>query len=793
MDTTQKFSCFLIGEGSLLIQCAEILVNHGHTIYGLISSDQKVHKWAKEYKISSIDPKTADIVTFISQQPFDYLFSIVNPFILSKQVLELPRFGAINYHDAPLPKYAGNYATSWAIMQGERKHGITWHEMIDPAYAGRIFKLHFFEIDENETVFSLNTKCYDAAISSFSELIDDIAWGNVSVKQQNLNERTFYPLYKRPSSACMLRWSRTTLEICNFVRALNFGPYDNPLGLPKLAVGVDFVIVPEIEGTDLLSADPPGTITRIDSSFVRVATGDGEVMLSKLLTIDGQPLPLSDFVETFGLCEGYRFKELDQEAADRITTYNVLACQHEAYWTKYLETLEKVTLPYAQRNVLSIHAEQYVHVSMSISQEVIHYLKEYHETWLVEDYLLTAFVIYLARLGDVWSFDLGYRDAELKLELVGLEGMFWAYAFLHVNMESNQNFEEIFHIVSEQVKLTKKRKTYARDIVARFPSLSWEAKLQGAYQPSILVERVETLDHYQVPQGIELALIILEGAQECFWVYNTEVLSVVSIEKMQREFTTFLQNSVAHLHKPVSHLPLLTERERHQLLVEWNATQADYPQEQCVHQLFEAQVERTPHETAVVCAEGTLTYQDLNQKANQVARYLQRHGVGPEVLVGLCVDRSLDMMIALLGTLKAGGAYVPLDPAYPSDRLAYMLHESRATLLLAQHDLLEQLPQERPEVVCIDTNWSCISQEETSNVESEVNARNSMYVIYTSGSTGHPKGVQIEHRAAVNLLLAMQRELQVVNQDTLLAITTLSFDIAMANSSYRSSVEAKFC
>ena len=136
-DNPQRFSCFLIGESSLLIQCADILINHKYNIYGVVSSDQKVHQWAQQYKISYIDPKTEDIVTFISKQPFDYLFSIVNPFILSKQVLELPRFAAINYHDAPLPKYAGNYATSWAIMQGEREHGITWHEMIDLVDAGR--------------------------------------------------------------------------------------------------------------------------------------------------------------------------------------------------------------------------------------------------------------------------------------------------------------------------------------------------------------------------------------------------------------------------------------------------------------------------------------------------------------------------------------------------------------------------------------------------------------------------------------------------------------------------------
>ena len=264
------------------------------------------------------------------------------------------------------------------------------------------------------------------------------------------------------------------------------------------------------------------------------------------------------------------------------------------------------------------------------------------------------------------------------------------------------------------------------------------------------------------------------------WIeYNTDIYDAATIKRMVEHWQTLLSGIVRDPDLHISELPLLTKRERKQLLVEWNNTQAPYPIEQCVHQLFEAQVERTPEATAVVCAEGTLSYRELNQKANQLAHHLQQRGVGPDQLVGLCLDRSLDMMVALLGTLKAGGAYVPLDPAYPPDRIAYMLHESQTSLLLTQHDLLEQLPQERPDVICIDTDWSQISQEDTSNVESEVNAGQRMYVIYTSGSTGRPKGVQILHRAVTNFLFSMQHDLKISEEDTLLAVTTLSFDIAV--------------
>jgi amino acid adenylation domain-containing protein len=775
-NTTQCFSCFLIGEGTLLIRCAEILVNRGHAIHGVISSDRNVHRWAQERNLVLIDPEAEDIVRFLSQQPFDYLFSIVNPLILSKQVLELPRRCAINYHDAPLPKYAGSYATSWAIMQGEREHGITWHVMTDRADAGEIFKQRFFKIDENETAFSLNARCYDAAASSFFELVDDIASGNVSARQQNLNERSFYPLYKRPSSGCVLRWSHSTREIVDFVRALNFGRYDNPLGLPKVAVGMDFVIVQEVEGTDRSSANLPGTITHIDANFMSIATGDSEVILKKLLTIDGQPLGISDFVELFGLYEGYRFQELDQEIAARITTYNASACRYENFWKKYLGTLEKATLPYVQRHALTIQGEQYLHVSMPVPQGVINHLIECHETWSVEDFLLTAFAAYLARLGDIGSFDLAYRDVELKRELAGLEGMFSEYAFLHVDIDLDQTFDEVFHTVSEQVKRTKKRKTYARDIIARFPNLQGEAKAQGAYQPSILVERLATVDHYQVPPGIELAFIILEGGRECLWVYDTSVLYAENIEKIQNELITFIQGSIADPRALVAHLPLITEKERHQFLEEWNATQADYPKERCVHELFEEQAQRAPEAIAVVLEGAQITYQELNRRANQLARHLQQQGVGPEVLVGLCLERSLEMIVGILGVLKAGGAYVPVDPDAPPERFAFILRDSQMAVLLTQKSLLERLPESHLPVMCLDADWQVISQYSQETLPRQGTSQHLAYVIYTSGSTGRPKGVLIEHRSLMAHCWSITHVYELSAADRILQFHAFTFD-----------------
>src|SRR5262245_14630942 len=184
--------------------------------------------------------------------------------------------------------------------------------------------------------------------------------------------------------------------------------------------------------------------------------------------------------------------------------------------------------------------------------------------------------------------------------------------------------------------------------------------------------------------------------------YNTDLFDEPTIARMLRHFQVLLEGIVADPNRRISDLPILTEAEKHQLLVEWNETKRDYPKEKCLHQLFEEQVKRTPDAVAVIFEDQQLTYQELNIRANQLGHYLQKLGVGPETLVGICLERSLEMIIALLGVLKAGGAYVPLDPNYPKERLAFMLDDAKVGILLTQRGRLEYLPQNAERVICLD-------------------------------------------------------------------------------------------
>ena len=292
---------------------------------------------------------------------------------------------------------------------------------------------------------------------------------------------------------------------------------------------------------------------------------------------------------------------------------------------------------------------------------------------------------------------------------------------------------------------------------------------------------LQWLENHNQTAKFDLTLYVVDSKPELWgwWEYNTDLFDAKTIERMVGHFSNLLEGIVAQPDQRLSELPLLTEPERQKVLVNWNNTATDYPQDKCIHELFETQVEKTPDAVAVVFENQQLTYSELNAKANQLAHHLCSLGVKPEVLVGICVERSLDMVIGLLAILKAGGAYVPLDPNYPQERLAYMLEDSQPSVLLTQQYLLESLPSHQAQVICIDSDWEQIASESTENPASNTTIDNLAYVIYTSGSTGKPKGAMNSHSGICNRLLWMQDTYQLTSADAVLQKTPFSFDVSV--------------
>ncbi|OKH14704.1 non-ribosomal peptide synthetase [Fischerella major NIES-592] len=407
--------------------------------------------------------------------------------------------------------------------------------------------------------------------------------------------------------------------------------------------------------------------------------------------------------------------------------------------------------------------------------------------------LLAAFKTLLYRYTGQTDLVVGTPIANRnQIETENLLGCFINTLVLRTDLSNNPSFRELLARVRETtlaayahqdfpfeqlVKELQPERTLSHNPLFQTMFVFQDSPLQALelpglkLTPSIVDSGFAEFDLTLFLEDTKLGLM---GALE----YSTDLFRADTINRIIGHWQTLLAGIVSHPDENISKLALLTKFEENQLLVDWNQTTTDYTKDQCIHQLFAAQVERTPNAVAVAFADQQLTYRELNEKANQLAHYLQKLGVQPEVPVGICVERSLEMAIAILAILKAGGAYVPIDPNYPQERIAYILANSQALVLLTQEKLIKELPEHQACLVCLDTDWQAISQESRSNPFSNTGSENLAYVIYTSGSTGTPKGVLITHKSLVNFTEAAVVEYGLTEGDRVLQFASISFDAA---------------
>jgi amino acid adenylation domain-containing protein len=437
-----------------------------------------------------------------------------------------------------------------------------------------------------------------------------------------------------------------------------------------------------------------------------------------------------------------------------------------AYWTQRLTgmppTLELAT-DRSRPPVLNYQGAQETVVLSSELANALKALSRREQATLFMT-LLAAFQALLQRYTGTDDVVIGTAIAgRQRPETEALIGFFVNVLALRTDLAGDPTFREMLARVRDVVlgAFDHQDLPFEKVVEALRPerSLSWLPLVQVMFlfqdpDPAVLALAGVTatpLDVDARTAQFDLALSVTETPHGLVvkLTYRTQLYEPATIRRMLGHYHTLLRSIVADPDQRLSRLPLLTPPEHHQLLVEWNATHAPVPG-QCVHELFEAQVRRTPDATAVTLDGQSLTYRELNQRANQLARSLQRRGVGPDVLVGLCLDRSLDMIVALFGILKAGGAYVPLNPADP--RLGFMLRDAQVSVLVTHRPILQRLPLTGVPAVCLDDEWHAIAHEADHDVASPVELHNLAYVIYTSGSTGTPKGVMIPHGAVSNLM-----------------------------------------
>jgi amino acid adenylation domain-containing protein len=472
-----------------------------------------------------------------------------------------------------------------------------------------------------------------------------------------------------------------------------------------------------------------------------------------------------------------------------------------AYWQKQLNGISMLNLPTDRRPAVQTYqgARQLLQLPKSLS-EALETLSQQEEVTLFMT-LLAAFKILLYRYSQQEDIAVGSAIANRnRSEIEQLIGFFVNSLVLRTDLSGNPTFRELLSRVKEVAlgayahqdlpfeKLVEElhpERNLNQNPLFQVVFALQNAPMSALELPGLILSPLE-FDTATTRFDLEFHLWQQEPNNQLwvdsskgisgFVIYRTDLFDEATITRMLGHFQILLEGIVANPEERIANLPLLSQIEQHQLLIEWNKTQVDYPQDKCIHQLFESMAEQTPDAIALVFGDKQLSYKELNLRSNKLAHYLKKLGVGVEVLVGLCVERSFDMIIGILGILKAGGAYVPLDPSYPPERFNFMFEDAQFPVLLTHDRWIPHIENHNCEVICLDKDWDIIAQEIEDNLSTKVAVDNLAYVIYTSGSTGKPKGVQIEHRGLLNLVFWHQKAFAVSHLDRATQIAGVAFD-----------------
>lgn len=472
------------------------------------------------------------------------------------------------------------------------------------------------------------------------------------------------------------------------------------------------------------------------------------------------------------------------------------------YWQKQLDGISMLNLP-TDRPRLAVQtyqgARQPLQLSKSLSKALLALGHQEGVTLFIT--LLAAFQVLLFRYTQQEDIAIGSPIANRnRSEIEGLIGFFVNSLVLRTNLTGNPSFRELLGRVREVAlgaythqdlpfeKLVEE--LHPEHNLNQNPLFQVVFALQNAPMSAL---ELTGLTLRPLPFDTETTRFDLElhlwepNTQNGLWVdssegisgfviYSIDLFDDATITRMLGHFQTLLESIVANPEQRIAQLPFLSESELHNLLVQWNNNQVSYLQDKCIHELFESIAEQSPDAIALVFGDAQLSYKELNIRSNKLAHYLKKLGVKTEVLVGICVERSFDMVIGMLGILKAGGAYVPLDPSYPSERLNFMLEDTQVSVLVTQDKWIKGLGNHNSQVIYLDNDSEFISQEVEDNLTSKVKVDNLAYVIYTSGSTGKPKGVKIEHRGLLNLVFWHQKAFTVSLLDRATQISRVGFD-----------------
>jgi amino acid adenylation domain-containing protein/non-ribosomal peptide synthase protein (TIGR01720 family) len=769
-----SFSCYLIGEESLLINCASLLLEAKHTILGIISPNPAIAQWANQKNIPHYSClKSAEDT--LTNKKFDYLFSIVNSQILPKKILQLPRKLAINYHDSLLPRYAGVHATSWAILNQEKKHGITWHVIDEKLDTGDILKQQEMLIDKDETALSLSLKCYQAATNSFSKLTFELATNSYERKPQDLTQRTYFGLHQKPPGNGWVNWNNPAEDIERLFRAIYLGEQYNQFSTLKFTLGNHFYVVSELKLTKDISIKPAGTIINLGEDWLQVATFTNDIKIHKIKNLNGDNEDIEKVSKIYKLKSNFQLSSPNNIHFGFLQKKSTQISPYEKFWVKEISQIEPISFPFLVPSTTKI---SYIGKSISsykLPEEFLKKIKKQFSSKTDQNITLTCLLSCLYRLGNqkIFTVDISYSsDIQQSKKFYNI---FPCYLPFTLFFKKAVNFKEMLNIVSKKLVLFKKNECYLRDVNIRYPELKY-----GKLELPIAIIIHDILSPFCTDKFIHPVTFVVSKNSISVYLKKNNCQNLHAIlAKLPDNFHALVNGIIKNSKVEIDAVPIIPTKELKMMLVDWNNTENLYPRNKNFKQLFEEQVLKNPNNTAIVFKEKSLTFKELDEKSNQLAHYLIKRGAKTGDFIAICLTRGLEMIIGMVGILKIGGAYVPVSMELPAERVAYIFKDAKIKFAISRKNNLKIKHLSHIEIIDPFRDLKNIQNNILNNV-TENNAENKpVYIIYTSGSTGTPKGVVINNRGLINMVFAKIKKLSITSRDRILNFSNISFDASV--------------
>ena len=735
MQKNINLTCCLIGEESLTLECACTLLAQGWKIVIIISSHPGLQRWAKQHGIPYF--LTLDNFTQHNQQPsFDYLFSIVNPAPLPSTVLAMPKQMAINYHDGPLPKYAGVHATSWALIKGETYHGISWHVMTPELDAGDLLLQVSIKIEVTDTTLTLNQKCFEAAISSFAQLITQVKEGTFTLRKQDLAQRSYFGYQATLPNFGIINWEEDIEQIDRYYRASLFGKYANRFGRVKCLIDDTLYLIEELSISLESPLYFPGTIISSSTDAIKIASKNGVITLQKVQSIYGEPISITQVIDKHQLAANIKLDSFPSDAVE--LELAKITAKQEGYWLKSFKECQPIQLQAFCPITPSLHSLQH---SFDISD-----IKEIARSFFEEDdlvqFVIALAIVYFHNI-TCHEYDqitvAQFRPSHHKCPLT--RQLFLEFIPITLSEFSHISFYDLLTAIRNLVTCHDQHIPPLKDIFSRDPKLNE----QNQKDNPVVIVRQQDQRHFTITRVPQLILVIDDNTFQLKIITNC-----LRRQQLQIMGNHLLQMAHGLAKNPTAIVDIVkyldcSEVERYIKLI--NPEPQVVKKLLTVKELFEQQVKQHPTRNAISDADGSLTYTNINYQANQLAHYLLDINISPGDRVIVQCERGIKGLLILIALTKINATYVPLNTATPHQRIEFIINDCEPKLIITDQELFSSC-----EVITVQKLILNSLSYAISNPSISTKPEDACCIIYSSGTSGKPKGIEIPHQGIIRLV-----------------------------------------